>query len=84
MDNFMEALKLMGIGMVTVFAVLIFIIWVGNFLVYLVNKYAPAEEKPVKAASSSNAVDANVAMAINLAINKLTNGKKKADKIERA
>ncbi len=84
MDNFMEALKLMGIGMVTVLAVLIFIIQIGNFLVYLVNKYAPAEEKPVKAASPSNAVDANVAMAINLAINKLTNGKKKADKIERA
>ena len=79
----MEALKLMGIGMATVFAVLIFIIYIGNLLITLVNKFVAAEEKPLKTASSSNAVDANVALAIELAINKLTNGKKKADKIER-
>lgn len=79
----MEALKLMGIGMATVFAVLIFIIYIGNLLITLVNKFVAAEETPLKTASSSNAVDANVALAIELAINKLTNGKKKADKIER-
>lgn len=87
MENFMEALKLMGIGMATVFVVLIFIIYVGNFLVYLVNKYAPEEAKPAKGSASSNvtnAVDTNVSMAINLAIGQLTNGKKKAEKIERA
>lgn len=83
MDSFMEALKLMGIGVATVFAVLIFIIYVGNLLITLVNKFAVAEEKTVKNASSATAVDANVALAIDLAINKLTDGKKKADKIER-
>ncbi len=83
MDSLMEALKLMGIGMVTVFAVLIFIIYIGNLLVFLVNKFAAAEEKPLKTTGASNAVDANVVLAINLAINKLTNGKKKADKIEK-
>lgn len=84
-DNFWESLTLMGVGIATVFAVLLLIIFLGNLLVSFINKYMPEEEaKPsAQAAQPAAAVDPNVAMAINLAINKLTAGKSKAEKIER-
>lgn len=84
MENLTEALSLMGIGLTTVMLVLLLIIGVGKLLIYLVSKYIP-EEQPaaVVAPKSNNAVDTNVANAINLAISKLTNGKMKAEKIER-
>ena len=85
MDKFFIALQLMGIGLAPVFSVLLLIIFLGNMLIKLINKYAPAEEAPKSNAFSAtpSAVDANVAQAINMAISKITNGKSKADKIER-
>lgn len=84
MEKLIESLMLMGIGMATVIIVLLFIIVTGNLLIYLVNQYAPEEKKiPVTTTPRNNSVDANVASAINLAINKLTNGKMKAEKIEK-
>lgn len=82
-ENLMESLKLMGIGLVTVFAVLLFIILIGNLLIRLVNKYAPEEAKQIKSSVAGAVVDTNIAQAINMAINKLSNGKQKADKIEK-
>lgn len=84
--NFTESIQLMGIGLATVFCVLLFIILFGNLLIRLVNKFFPEEVKPTALASvpaNNAAVDAGVAQAINAAIIKLTNGKSKADKIER-
>ncbi|MCQ2224099.1 MAG: OadG family protein [Paludibacteraceae bacterium] len=84
--NFTESLQLMGIGLATVFCVLLFIIFFGNVLIKLVNKFFPEEVKPTTLSSTpaNNAVvDAGVAQAINAAIMKLTNGKSKANKIER-
>lgn len=85
-ENFGQSLQLMGIGLVTVFCVLLFIILFGNLLIRLVNKFFPEEVKPTALASvpaNNAAVDANVAQAINAAIMKLTGGKSKAEKIER-
>ncbi|MBQ9215015.1 MAG: OadG family protein, partial [Bacteroidales bacterium] len=45
--NFLEALKLLGVGLSTVFVVLLLIIWFGNLLIKAVNKFAPEEEKTV-------------------------------------
>lgn len=84
-DNFIDALTLMGVGIATVFAVLLLIIFLGNLLVSFINKYMP-EEGPKQSAAgvpASSAVDPNVVMAINLAIGKLTGGKSKAEKIEK-
>ena len=82
-ENFIQSLMLMGIGLTTVFCVLLIIIGVGNLLISFVNKFVPEEEKPKAVPSSSNAVDSNVAAAINAAILQVTNGKSKAEKIER-
>ncbi|MCQ2217068.1 MAG: OadG family protein [Paludibacteraceae bacterium] len=84
-DNFIDSLTLMGVGIATVFAVLLLIIFLGNLLISFVNKYVPEEapKQNAPAAPASSAVDPNVAMAINLAISKLTGGKSKAEKIEK-
>lgn len=81
--NVFEALKLMCIGLATVFTVLLIIIFLGKLLVSLVNKIAPEEEQPVAKNAPSAAVDANVANAIALAVQQLTGGKGKVEKIEK-
>lgn len=85
MDNFMEALKLMGVGLITVFLVLLLIIWIGNLLIKLVNKIAPEEEKVVKKAAPSQSapIDPQVMQAISKAVELATNGKGRIEKIEK-
>ncbi len=80
-DKFVEALTLMGIGMATVFVVLLIIIFLGGLLIKTVNKFFPEEAKPV--VQAVQAVDQNVQEAINKAILAISGGKKAAQKIEK-
>lgn len=83
-DKFIEASLLMAIGMVTVFVVLLIIIFLGGLLIKTVNKFFPEEVKPVaKAAAAVQAVDQNIQEAINKAIMTISGGKKQAQKIEK-
>lgn len=76
-STFMEALKLLVIGMVTVFIILLIVINLGKLLISLVNKFAPAEETKKKVAASATAgnVDQNTMAIIKAAVSQLTNGK---------
>ena len=50
MENIETGLLLMVVGMTTVFAILLIVIYLGKGLIVLVNKYAPEEiiaKKPV-------------------------------------
>jgi oxaloacetate decarboxylase gamma subunit len=80
-DKFIEALTLMGIGLATVFVVLLIIIFLGTLLIKTINKFFPEEVKPV--AAKVQAIDANVQEAINKAIMAISGGKKSAQKIEK-
>ena len=83
-DKLMKAFQLMGIGMATVFMVLLIIIFLGGLLIKTVNKFFPEEVKPVaKAAAAVQAVDQNIQEAINKAIMTLSGGKQSAQKIEK-
>ena len=83
-EKFIEALTLMGIGLATVFVVLLNIILLGTLLIKTVNKFFPEEVKPVaKAAAAVQAVDQNIQEAINKAILAISGGKKSAQKIEK-
>lgn len=80
------ALQLMGIGMITVFIVLMLVIYLGKGLIAFVNKFVPEEEpaaqaSPVAAAPAS--VDALTADIIAKAVNTLTNGKGKVESIKK-
>ena len=82
-DKFVEALTLMGIGMLTVFVVLLIIIGLGTLLIKAVNKFFPEEVKASKAVQAAAAVDQNIQEAINKAILAISGGKKQAQKIEK-
>ena len=43
MENLNLALLLMVVGMATVFAILLIVIYLGKLLIALVNKYAPED-----------------------------------------
>ena len=48
MENIETAILLMVVGMATVFVILLIVIYLGKFLITLVNKYAPEEVLPAK------------------------------------
>ena len=84
--NLLESLKLMVVGLTTVFAVLLLIIGVGNALISLANKFLPAEEVAAGKQSSqksASAVDSKVQQAIAKAVEQLTAGKGRVEKIEK-
>lgn len=84
-ENLISALKLLVVGLATVFVALELIILLGNLLIRLVNKYAPEEEKPAKQSSSATpvAIDPTVIQAVNKAVEQITAGKGTVQKIER-
>ena len=84
MENLNIALLLMIVGMATVFAILLIVIYLGKGLIALVNKYAPEEVSSAKpAASGPAAIPANVMAAISAAVTVVTQGKGKVAKVEK-
>lgn len=84
MENLNTALLLMTVGMTTVFAILLIVIYLGKGLIALVNKYAPEEAVPVKAAASASApIPGNILAAISAAVTVVTQGKGKVSKVEK-
>ena len=84
MENLNIALLLMIVGMVTVFAILLIVIYLGKGLIALVNKYAPEEVVPAKqVANAPAAVPGNIMAAISAAVTVVTQGKGKVAKVEK-
>ena len=78
MENLSEGLQLMLIGMVTVFTILLIVIYGSKLLIAATNKFAPEPPKaPVKKAD-----DAPVAV-LEAAVSQLTGGKGRIVKITR-
>ena len=76
MDNIPEALKLLVVGMVTVFLILLIVINLGKALIAIINKIAPEEElKKQPAVAKVAAVDGLTKSVIEEAVNQLTAGK---------
>ena len=78
------ALQLLLVGMITVFLVLLIVIYLGKFLIWAVNKWAPEEQVAKKAAPAAKAVaaiDATTNAIIDAAISQITGGKGRASKI---
>lgn len=85
MDNMETALLLLFVGMGTVFAILLLLIYLGKFLIALVNKYAPEEEVAAKQIMPKGPlpIPGNVLAAITAAVNVVTHGKGKITKVEK-
>ena len=84
MENLNIALLLMIVGMATVFAILLIVIYLGKGLIALVNKYAPEEVAPAKqAANVPAAVPGHIMAAIGAEVTVVTQGKGKVAKVEK-
>lgn len=74
MENMGIGLELMGIGMVTVFAILLIVIFGSRLLITIINRIAPEESKPEKAAPAADDTAA-VRPVLDAAVAQLTGGK---------
>ncbi|NDV66116.1 OadG family protein [Bacteroides sp. 224] len=84
MENMETGLLLMLVGMITVFTILLIVIYLGKLLIALVNKYAPEEVVPVKKVqSTSTSIPPHILAAITAAVNVVTHNKGKVVKVER-
>lgn len=84
LEGLTGALLLMAIGMITVFTVLLLVIYVGKGLIAFVNQFVPEEEEAPKAAAPApQTVDAVTANIIAQAVNTLTGGKGKVESIKK-
>ncbi|NLV53575.1 MAG: OadG family protein [Bacteroidales bacterium] len=78
------ALQLLVVGMITVFLVLLIVIYLGKLLIWAVNKWAPEEavaNKGSKAANAVAAIDATTKAIIDATVSQITGGKGRANKI---
>lgn len=83
MENLETAFLLMIVGMTTVFAILLIVIYLGKGLTLLVNKFAPEEVVPDKAARSSAPIPGNILAVISAAVSVVTHGKGKVTKVDK-
>ena len=75
MENLKLGLLLMVVGMLTVFAILLVVIYGSRILVRLVNRIAPDEVKPAKRD------DSQLKAVLDAAVAQLTGGKGRITKI---
>lgn len=83
MENMEVALMLMVVGMATVFVILLIVIYLGKFLIAMVNRFAPEEIQGKKVPVASVVADAGTMDAIKAAVDILTAGKAQVVKIEK-
>ncbi|MCD8167027.1 MAG: OadG family protein [Bacteroides sp.] len=86
MENLQTGLLLMGVGMVTVFLILLILIYLSQGLIVLVNKIAPEEEvkpRPVAAPATGGTIPSGTLAAISAAVSMVTGGKGKVIKVEK-
>ncbi len=84
MENLDTALLLMVVGMATVFAILLIVIYLGKALILLVNKYAPEETVVHREGEAAQApIPANILAAINAAVKVVTHDQGKVAKVEK-
>ena len=74
MEKISIGLELMGIGMVTAFAILLIVIFGSRLLITIINRIAPEESKPEKAAPAAD-YTAAVRPVLDAAVAQLTGGK---------
>ena len=82
MENLNIALLLMVVGMATVFAILLIVIYLGKVMIALVNKYAPEEAVTAKKEGPAP-IPANIMAAISAAVAVVTHDKGKVTKVEK-
>jgi len=90
-ENLQEAFIILAVGMITVFAILSLVVFTGQILIRITNKYAPPQiakanvsNRPTSQIStSSNSINKKKLAAIIGTVDHLTHGKGRIEKIEK-
>ncbi|MEP2027024.1 MAG: OadG family transporter subunit [Reichenbachiella sp.] len=82
-DELRTAFLLMGIGMITVFIVLLCVVIIGNLLIQFANRFVPLTEKSVQRSSNTSKIAPSKVAAITSAIEIFTKGRGKITKINK-
>ncbi|TCO02714.1 OadG family protein [Natronoflexus pectinivorans] len=80
-ENFQEAFTLLGVGMLTVFIILLTVVLLGNGIILFVKRFFPEDANQ---AVVSAGVSASKTAAIVAAVKILTRGKGRVTNIEKA
>ncbi len=84
MENFSLGITLMLVGMITVFAILLIVIYLSKLLIVLINKYAPEEVAPMKTPHAAvAAISATTMNVIAAVVAKITGGKGRVKTVEK-
>lgn len=84
MGNIGIGLTLMCVGMITVFAILLIVIFLSTLLINIVNKVCPEEEvQKKKAPQPASHIDASVMEVIRAAVSQITGGKGTVANVEK-
>lgn len=90
-ENLQEAFIILAVGMITVFAILSLVVFTGQLLIRITNKYAPPEKAKTKASNQitpsiptpSNSINKKKLAAIIGTVDHITYGKGRIEKIEK-
>lgn len=82
-EGFEKALELMGVGMVTVFIILLLVVLLGNMIIAFVNRFFPEAIELSKKRGNGSDVGAAKTAAIVAAVKVVTHGVGQVIKIER-
>jgi len=83
-ESFDQAWVLLGVGMVTVFSVLLLVVLIGNTLIFLVNRFVPDESSPkMDNEDSAKDIDFSKMAAIVAGVKKVTGGRGSVDEIRK-
>ncbi len=86
MEHLNEAFSLLLVGMITVFVILSLVVFIGNTVIRLTNRFLPVETIAVKKTIvSGKAIPSNKAQiaAVIAAVEAITGGKGKIDQIDK-
>lgn len=83
MENLNEALELLVVGLLTVFAILCLVIVIGNLVIGLTNRFIPDDKKPGDSNPSGKLTNTKTVAAIAAVVDVITQGKGKIDSIQK-
>ena len=87
MEHMTLGLQLLIVGMLTVFAILLIVIFGGKLLIAVVNKFAPEEvaiaKKKVATTISNSAVDPSTMAILQEVVKQITGGKGRVESARR-
>ncbi len=84
-EAYSTAFLLLFVGMITVFIILAMVTIAGKLIIFTVNKYVPeVENENLKKGKDSVVINSKKLSAIVAAVDILTNGRARIDKIEKS